>query len=118
MTKYDITRGDTAYFRCAVTEDGDPFDLTGLTLRATAKRSYAQADAAAVFQKVSGDGIELDEEDPSIAIVRIDAEDTEGLADRETKLLFDLQLTSGTEVFTLATGLLVVAPDVTLTTGL
>jgi hypothetical protein len=118
MTKYDITRGDTTYFRCTVTEDGDPFPLTGLELRATAKRSYGQTDAEAVFQKVSGDGIELDEGDSSVAIVRIDPADTEGLGDREVKLLFDLQLTSGTEVFTLATGLLVVSPDVTLTTGL
>jgi hypothetical protein len=118
MTKYDIKRGDTAYFRCAVTEDGDPFPLTGLTLRATAKRSYPQTDAEAVFQKSSGNGIELDDSDSSVAIVRIDPADTEGLGDREVKLLFDLQLTSGTEVFTLAEGLLIVAPDVTLTTGL
>lgn len=109
-----MTRGDTKYLHVRIANADGPLDLTGKTLRFTAKRSHSNTDAEAVTSKVSGDGIELMEE-TGMAEIALDPADTRDLPARLVRLVYDVQLKSGSEVFTVAAGTLTVNPDVTIT---
>ena len=50
MSMTPMRRGDTPVWEITVTENGAPFDLTGYTIRMTAKRNMNDSDADAVFQ--------------------------------------------------------------------
>jgi hypothetical protein len=97
-------------------DQGDPYDLDGKTIWFTAKRNKSDSDASAVFQKKTGDGIEIDSTDSNIAYVSIDSADT---ADVESSGLYcDVQVKNEAgKVFTVWKGLLPVESDVTQSTS-
>lgn len=52
-----VIRGDTAVYRCTVTIDGVPADLTGHSIFFTLKPSLTTTDANKTFQKSIGSGV-------------------------------------------------------------
>jgi hypothetical protein len=125
-TDFTIRRGDDEIFDVDVRkENGDPLDdedESGLTgglhdfegLWFTAKHNIKDADDDAVFQKTLGGGIVIDDEDSSKAVITVMAADTADLPDYQTRLRWDLQSKDGEGlVKTLASGVLIVEPDVT-----
>lgn len=112
---YAIRRGDTTYFRVTIEDADGPIDLTGKVLRFTAKRGITHSDVQATIRKSTGSGIELVDGETGVAEITIDPADTATLPAGSTRLLFDVQLTSGSEVFTVVSGQLFVEPDVTIT---
>lgn len=115
MTDLTMYRGDDRDFTITATEDGSPLDLTGATVRFTAKRDAVDADDAAVIAKTSDTGIAIDE-DPTtgVAVITIEAADTEDLRASAT-LVYDVQVTRGGRTLTVLAGHLAVIADVSRT---
>ena len=92
-------------------------DITGWTLWVTAKRAVADADGVAVFRlKTGGQGIALTDPTAGLATAAIPAGATDGL-EEETILYVDVQGKDGAgKVRTLASGTIVVVPDITRAT--
>jgi hypothetical protein len=114
MTVLRARRGDEIKIGVEVVqEDGSQQDLTGSTLRFTAKDRASDPDGSAILAKFSPDGgITIDDAPAGLATVTIAAADTAGFTGPRT-LLWDIQMTSGTVVKTLDDGKLYVLPDVT-----
>lgn len=111
-------RGDTADFDLVVTQNGSPVNLTGSTLRFTAKRRVTDGDADAIFSKSSASATEIEITDAvnGLATVHGLPADTAGLAGK-TKLFYDVQVTDSLgRVYTLDYGTITVLVDVSLTT--
>ncbi len=112
--------------RQAGEEVGTSISITGLgpieegfTLWFTVKRSFANADSAAVLQLLSGldGGITIDDAESGDITVDCPAETTAAIAPRT--YVYDIQLRRGDgEIQTLAIGEFVVLPDVTRATDL
>ena len=112
---FTISRGDTPSFNIAVTQAGAVFSLVGCSMWFTAKWAYKDLDAAAVFQKTIGAGITLTNAALGLATATLAATDTSGLAAVKVLLVWDIQVrTAGGLTFTVASGNLIVTPDVTL----
>lgn len=117
--KLTRTRGDTIRLLVTATRPDEagvdqPVDLTGATLTFTAKLKITDADdAVTTIQKTTGAGIEVLAADEGTAVVTLEPEDTEGLLVKTTYLA-DVQLdeSDGTRT-TVASGKLIVTPDVT-----
>lgn len=109
--------GDTVLFDLAITRDGLPVDLTGATLWFTAKRSPADVDADAVFQKSTGSGISVSDAAGGLARVTVAPTDTSTLSNTDQTLECDVQLkeADGT-VTTVARGQLILIPQITRAT--
>lgn len=109
-----VKRGKTLPFSATCTSNGQPFDLTGATLKFLAKRSVGDADDAAVITKTSdvGGGIVVPTPTNGVAQVQILAADTAALTNAETVLYWELQVVSATNPFTVAGGPLTVEPAV------
>lgn len=109
----EMYRGDTKVFDIAVTDPdtGGVVDLTGKTLAFMAKRSRTDADGSAVISKTTGAGIANTNAIGGLAALTIDPADTSALAET-TQLEYDLQLTNGGQVFTVASDYLLVRADV------
>lgn len=112
----------TATYPEAISEQdiaaGDPFPLTNKELWVTAKRSERDSDEDAVFQKTTADGITI-RANPNehIAEVAIDAADTASLPYGTITLVCDAQVkTEDDKTWTMASGKIVVSPDVTRST--
>jgi hypothetical protein len=104
-------RGDTEVYELTLTDGESPLDLTAADIVFTAKRRLADTDF--LFQKVIGDGIEIDD-DPTtgLATLTIEASDTGDLPSHATYLAYDLEVTVADVVKTPLRGRLRVIPDV------
>lgn len=113
-----MRRGDTYVFTLNVIQSGAAYNLTGSTVRMTAKRDYNDADGSATFTRSSpSTGIVLTSPTLGIATVTISPASTSSLPAAEVILYYDIQVTdSSGNVFTVVDGLLKVLPDVSITT--
>lgn len=115
MSDITIYRGDTVKLDLAVTSGGAVYPLTGSTIWFTAKRQYSDPDSSAVFQKstLSG-GIVITNAALGIARVTISPPDTQTVTNSKEILFFDAQMKdSQGQVYTLASGRLILLPEVT-----
>lgn len=113
-----MVRRDTYKFDATIILNGDPVDLTGGTVRMTAKWSVSDSDADAVFQLSSASASEIEivsAVDGQIRVT-ISSSNTEDLPYRKTELPYDIQFVdvSGS-VYTVLYGTLTVVPDITRT---
>ena len=107
----DITThaGDTTVVDYTVTLDGAPVNLTGLTLRWAARRSYS--DSEAVIEKSTGSGIVHTDAAKGQARLTLSPSDTASLAvSGPAALVWALRLYDGGDVYTVATGLMTIQP--------
>lgn len=112
-----MNRGDTPIFDIVVTDiNGDAVNLTSAYIWFTAKHNFGDTDETAVFQKTVGDGIYLSNPTLGQMEVQLASVDTEMIVDK-TRLKYDVQIKdiSGS-IYTVASGLLSVEPDVTRVT--
>lgn len=117
MTDFTITRGDTISLTVVVTASGAIYPLIGVQMWFTAKNSLNDPDSAAVFQKTVGSGIVITGPTLGQATITILPADTAGLPSSKTLLVYDLQIEdSNGQVYTAASGNLIVVPDVTRST--
>jgi hypothetical protein len=112
---FQMWRGDTQVFDAAVTVGGVAVDITGCSLKFTAKRSLTDADADAVFQLVTPVEIVITNGPGGLCTINVASLDTSALL-VPTLCYCDLQLvdTLG-NVSTTATGTLMIKVDVTRT---
>jgi hypothetical protein len=109
-----MIRGDTVLFNIQITKNSVAFPLSGCELWFTGKYAYSDGDIAAVFQKTIGDGITITSALAGQATMALSPADTDSLPDVKTLLLYDVQLKDANDlVYTVASGSLVVTPDVT-----
>lgn len=113
--QFQMWRGDTEVFDAAITVAGVPVDITGCSLKFTAKRSLSDSDADAVFQLDTPTGILITNGPGGLCQVYVASANTSGLL-VPTLCYCDLQLvdTFG-NVSTTATGTLFIKVDVTRT---
>lgn len=100
-----IRRGDTVKIEVTVTDsDGVVFDLTGYDMTFT-------TTGAAVIEKISdsGGGIEITSASGGEATITLDPADTTELG----MYKFDIQVTDGTDVYTVVTSYFKIVDDVT-----
>lgn len=115
MSDVTIRRGDSRVLAItdAVDAAGAAYAWTDDQIRFTVKRSLADSDAEAVFQKTRESGAIV----PGAAgeaTIRIDPADTAGLPDQAIVLEWDLQVTTAAgDVHTLDSGRITVDPEVT-----
>lgn len=117
MSDLRVFRGDDASYSIEVTAaDGvTPTDITGATLKFTAKERRTDADGAAIVALATASGIVHDDEPNGLATLTIPASATDAMT-TERALEYDLQITgSGGEIRTLRSGRLFVLLDVTRT---
>lgn len=112
---FEMWRGDTEVFDAAITVAGAAVDITGCSLKFTAKRSLSDTDADAVFQLVTPVEIAITNGPGGLCQINVASADTSGLL-VPTLCYCDLQLvdTLG-NVSTTATGTLLIKVDVTRT---
>lgn len=84
-----IIRGDHEVYDLALELDGVPQDLTGKTVRFTAKLSIK--DTEPYFQKTIGDGIAIVDEQGGLATLEIEKTDTASL-ERAVTLVCDVEV--------------------------
>jgi len=117
VSTLQMTRGDNKTVQVTITGLGSQ-GLSGASLWFTAKRSYADADAAAIIHKVTADFTidqQGDSQTPGIAHFSIQPAETSGLPAHQVDLVFDVQMKdSNGNVTTVDSGTLTVTPDVTL----
>ena len=109
-------RGDSLRLNMAITRDLLPVDLTGATIRMTAKHAWTDDDSAAVFQvSTPSSGIVITNVALGLAEVNVPAAETLAFTVMTT-LVYDIQLTESVGIVTtLEAGLLTVYPDITRT---
>src|SRR5678809_335773 len=108
-------RGDTVFIDAAVTLQSVPVNITGCSLRFTAKQSLNVADSEAVFQLSTPGSITITNGPGGLCTITIASIDTSAIV-APMVCFCDLQLvdTSG-NVSTLSTGMLTIKMDVTRT---
>jgi hypothetical protein len=118
MSDLTIYRSDTVKLNLAVTSGGSIYNLTGSSIWFTAKNQYSDLDAAAVFQKSTlNGGIVITNPTQGIAQVTIASADTLLVPNLKTILVWDAQIKdSQGNIYTIASGRLIVLPEVTRTT--
>ena len=107
----DITTyaGDTTIVDYTVILNGAAVDLTGLTLRWAARRAYS--DSAPAIVKETGSGIVYTDAAHGKVRLTLRPADTASLAiSSPTTLVWALRLYDGSDVYTVATGQLIVQP--------
>jgi len=112
---FEMWRGDTEAFDAAITVSNVPADITGCSLRFTAKRSLQDSDANAVFQVVTPTEIVITNGPGGLCTINVASTDT-NTETQAIRCYCDLQLvdTFG-NVSTTATGTLLIKMDVTET---
>lgn len=114
---FTVTRGDNFGFAGTATLSDSPYDLASCTLWFTAKNKYTDLDVDAVFQKTIGDGITVTNPTQGLFTVSVLPADTADVSRVKTILYWDLQLKDADgKIFTIASGNLIINPDVTITT--
>lgn len=110
-------RGDTVVYDGVATVGGSAVNLTGCTLRMTAKNRRQDTDAQAVFVLSSpSDGIAIVSAAAGTFTVTLVPADTLAMP-AARNLEFDLQITDATgQVFTADSGILPIALDASITT--
>jgi len=117
MTDLSVIRGDDETIDLTITDDeGDPVDLTGVSLWMTVKSNPADADALAIFQKTIGDGITVTSTSDGTATINIEDDDTSPLP-APWSGYYDVQLGSSGVIKTIASGAFAVTADITRTTS-
>ena len=112
MTDLIIFRGNTVSLSVTVTASGSVYNLTGCSLTFTAKIKYT--DTSAVFQKTIGNGITVTTPTSGLVTIVISPSDTLSLSNAKQMLVYDLEAVDGSgNVYTLASGNLIVYPKVT-----
>lgn len=113
---FEMWRGDTQALDAAVTVGGVAANITGCSLRFTAKRSLSDSDADAVFQKTTaGGGIVITNGPGGLCTITVGSADTSTLT-VPTLCYCDLQLVdTSNNVSTTAAGTLLIKVDVTET---
>lgn len=109
-----FVRGDTYTFTIVVLLDGEFYNLTPVALKMTAKWTLDDVDADAVFQKTIGDGITLTDPTVGEAQIIIQPADTTSLPADLSTLVYDIEMTDGSAVYTVARGELNIVSDVTI----
>jgi len=118
MADFTITKGDSVSFNIVVTSGGVAFNLTGATIWMTAKLAFGDPDSSAIFQKKTGSGIVITNPANGAATITLAATDTSPLPAFKTLLLYDIQVKDQQGgIYTVASGNLIVLPDVTLATS-
>ena len=116
MTRIDLEmmRGDTKVFDVTITDEaGAAVNLTGSTVKFTAKNRVGDAQGVAVIALTTGDGVELTDAANGVARVTIAPDDTSGFTSKKT-LEYDVQVAeTGGRVSTPVRGTLTVEMDVT-----
>lgn len=113
----EVIRGDTSFIDFAVTLGGSPQNITGWALWFTAKRRVGDADPGVLQKSTNGGGVTITNAVGGLGTVTVAPADTTALPEERTTLYADLQGRDGAgNIFTLSTGLLTVASDVTQTT--
>lgn len=111
-----VKRGDTSSFSLAVTQSGAVYNLTGASIRFTAKWNYTDADGSAVFTRTIGSGITIVSAPNGTATITFSAANTSSLPAYPVSLYYDVQVTDGSSnIFTVVDGILNVNPDVSVT---
>lgn len=112
-----MVRGDTYTFSASIILNGDPVDLTGGTVRMTAKWSASDADNAALFQLSSpASGIVITSAVDGDITVTVASALTTSLPAKKVELPYDIQFVdAGGSVFTVLYGTLTIVPDITVT---
>lgn len=113
-----MVRGDTYKFDAQILLHRTPVDLTGGTVKMTAKWSLSAADGSAVFQKTSspGGGIVVTDAAQGQITVTIASSNTSSLPAKKVELPYDIQFVdSSGAVYTVLYGTLVIVPDATTT---
>ena len=110
VTNFVFKRGKTFTFNVTCTSGGVAFDLTGATLKFLAKYNITDLDASAVIALTTPTGIVVAAPTTGVAQVQILTANTSGLTNVETVLHWELQVTSATNSFTVASGLITVEP--------
>lgn len=110
-----LVRGDTYSFQIAVILNGSPVDLSGGTLKLTAKWDVRDTEANAVFTLLSPSlGIVVTSATGGLATLTISPSQTIGLPDHQVNLPYDIQLTDFQgNIFTVMLGILSIVPDIT-----
>lgn len=113
-----MVRGDTYKFDAVIILNGVAVNLTGGTIRMTAKWAHSELDAAAVFQLSSpSSGIVITSASEGKISVTITSSQTSTLPAKKVELPYDIQYVDSTaNVYTVLYGTLTVVPDVTLAT--
>jgi hypothetical protein len=115
-----ITRGDTKTFNLILRLNNAAFNLSQKTLFFTAKYSMEDLDAAAVISKSTNgtDEITITNEAGGLANLKLKPVDTSSLPPFNVPLLYDLQAVDvNGDVFTVLRGVLMVTPDITISTS-
>lgn len=115
---HSMRKGDRRTLSIAITDDGDPLNLTDLTVTWMAKRRYEDADEDAVISKTEVDGITITAPPTGgLLDVLLEPEDTADLlvTSPYLNLFWDLRLSNGdgTDVQHPVRGRLQVRPIVT-----
>lgn len=111
----EMFRGDSPTFTFAVEKDGIAVNITGGTFKFTVKENLKDADEDAKISKATGgSGITITDAANGKLSVSIATGDTSDLESETTLWEYDLQITLGGEVATVATGAFLIKPDVTL----
>ncbi len=112
-----MVRGDTYQFDATIVQNGTPVDLTGGTVRMTAKWAVSNADSAAIFQLSSAtSGITITDATAGEISVVIAHSLTTSMPSKKVELPYDIQyVDSEGNVFTVLYGTLTIVPDVTVT---
>jgi hypothetical protein len=109
MSDITMYAGDTTTVDYTVTLNGAAVDLTDLILKWAARQSYG--DAKAVIEKGTGAGIVYTDAANGKAQLTLLPADTMNLAvSRPMTLVWALRLYDGTDIYTVATGLLTIQP--------
>lgn len=117
ITNLNMVRGSTLSFDFSVTNTatGLAENLTGGTLKFTAKWDFTDVDGSAVFQKTIGSGITVTNAAGGLANVTIAASDTTSLPATIVNLNYDLKYTdASSNVWPILYGLLTIVPNVTV----
>jgi hypothetical protein len=110
-----MVRGEQKQWNIAVTQAGVAVDLTGRKLIFTAKLNFDYPDSRAVFQKsTTTTGIALTDAVNGLARLTVISSDTDSLPySNSSSLFWDLRMVTSTVPQVLASGTLVVSPNVT-----
>lgn len=113
MSDISIYKGDTVDLRVVVKTNNVPKDLTGIVADAwlTAREDAGDADPP-VFQRTLGDGITVTDAPNGVLAIKIAPADTSALA-TGLRLVFDVRLKLGTDIYTVAQGSFVILANVT-----
>lgn len=111
-TSLEMIRGDTALINGAVKTGSSVFDLSGATVKFTARQNIN--DVMPLFQKTTGgSGITVTNAAQGELTIEIAPADTASLTNESSLFVWDLEVTRGGQVFTVAHGDLRVTLDVT-----